>query len=238
MTIKDLYTGKDPESVATMITNRILALAKHSRHPLRVALSGGSTPDSLFRYWLKRPKGELAGLGIHFWWVDERLVPPESKDSNYGNAFRAFFGPANYPLDLLHPIAFDEKSTPEEMAASYDLLLQKDLEKEPRPSAFDLVILGVGDDGHTSSLFPGQPLFDEEAYYIPSINPYNGIRRVALSYRGILRSPHIIFHVLGESKKEILKSVTSPSDESEKRLPAAYVIGHAQEVSVFTDQEL
>ena len=238
MDIKNIHIGETPEAVAEMITNRILALAGTAKHPLRIALSGGSTPDSLFRYWLKRPKDELKNLGVHFWWVDERLVPAESTDSNYGNAFRAFFGPANYPLSLLHPIAYDSNKTAVEMASDYDRLLKEDMEKDDRQKAFDLVILGVGDDGHTSSLFPGQDLRGEESDYIPGINPYNGIERVALSYKGILRAPNVIFHVLGEKKKEILKTVVYPTDEKEAALPSAYVLKHADGAELYTDQEI
>ena len=238
MDFKNIHTGETPEAVAELITNRILALARSSKHPLRIALSGGSTPDSLFRYWLKRPKDELKSLGIHFWWVDERLVPPESKDSNYGNAFRAFFGPSNYPLTLLHPISYDPQKSSVEMARDYDRLLKADRDKDGRPFPFDLVILGVGDDGHTSSLFPGQDLLDKEEDYIAGVNPYNGIERVALSYKGILRAPRVLFHVLGEKKREILREVIRPKDEKSALLPAAYVMKHAEGAELYTDQEL
>ena len=238
MNPKDIHIGSSPEAVAGLITNRILALARASKSPLRVALSGGSTPETLFACWRKRPERELQNLGISFWQVDERLVPQESKDSNWGNALRGYFAPAGYPASLLHPVRFDPLLTREEIAEAYDRELRDAISLNPGLPPFDLVLLGVGEDGHTSSLFPGQDLFDREDYYIPSVHPVNGTRRVALSYRGILQSAHLIFHVLGEKKRDILRRVLSPENATDAALPAARIISLAPAAELFTDIEL
>ena len=238
MNTKDIYVGASPEEVAALVTAKIVSLSHSSKHPIHIALSGGSTPDTLFAYWRKRPKGELKNLGVHFWWVDERLVPVESAESNFGNAYRHFFAPEAYPTELLHPIVCRPNASSEEAARAYDEEVRTDMAKRGATVPFDLVILGVGEDGHTSSLFPGQNLFERKAYYISSVNPYNGVLRVALSYSGILSAPEVLFHVLGEKKRDILARVMDPQNASDAALPAAYVMSRAGRVSVFTDLEL
>lgn len=238
MNPKDIYIGTSPEEVSKLITNYIIGLAKSLDHSMNIAISGGSTPEMLFQYWLKRPQREFQDLGIRFWWVDERLVPVDSPDSNYGNAKRHFFGPVGYPEDLLFPISFHKDDTPEEAAEKYNELLKKHMESEGRETPFDLVILGVGEDGHTSSLFPGQELYNRQEYYIPSVNPYNGIKRVALSYQGILRAPHVLFHVLGHKKRDILHEVMQRAKEEDFSLPASFVFAKGNDVTLFTDLEV
>lgn len=224
--IQKINRDNNPREVAVALTKRIFDIADVSSRPIRVALSGGSTPESLFRYWSEIPE-EIIRRGIHFWWVDERMVPAESLDSNYGNAYRQFFTPVNYPSHLLHPISYDSGASTAERAQAYD--------KEYR--GIDIVILGMGSDGHTSSLFPGQELFDVPQFYIASVHPTNGIERVALSYKGIEASPIVFFHILGADKRRRLQEVITLSQKSRddsKALPAAYVMNVVPS-EIFTD---
>lgn len=226
--IQSINYQPTPREVAAAITRKILQVADSSTAPLRVAISGGSTPASLFAYWLENPR-EIISRGIHFWWVDERMVPQESKDSNYGNAYRQFFTAVTYPEELLHPISYTGATT-ETRTEEYNNEFE----------GVDIAILGMGTDGHTSSLFPGQDLFDKTTSYIHSIHPTNGIERVALSYKGIVETPLVLFHVLGINKKDRLQEVISLSrtNESESRaLPAAYAMYTASKVEVYTDIE-
>lgn len=237
MTTKTIHRAGTPGGVAQLITNRLFALADHQDRPIHVALSGGSTPLTLFGYWQK-VSAELIRRRIHFWWVDERMVPVDSPESNYGNAHRAYFGPAGYPAELLHPIPYSDGQTTADAAHRYDYLLEESRTHEGRPYALDLVILGIGDDGHTSSLFPGQKLYEVESRYLASVNPYNGVDRVALSYQGILEAPLVLFHVMGATKRPMLERVLRPASPEEARLPAAYVIAHACRTELYTDISL
>lgn len=234
MDIKSAHVGATTEDVARLITNRLLAVADAHKRPIHVAVSGGSTPKSLFEHWLKMPD-ELIRRRIHFWWVDERMVPMTDSESNYGNAFRTFFGKADYPQGLIHPIEYQEGRTTAEAAHLYDTMLSESLPTDGRSTPLDVVILGMGDDGHTSSLFPGQDLFEVEERYVKSVNPYNGVERVALSYTGILESPLVLFHVMGTAKREMLQRVFVPQTAEDRLLPAAYVVEHAKHVELYTD---
>lgn len=231
---KNIHTGETRSDVARLITERILSVADSHDRPIHVALSGGSTPQSLFEYWLERPD-ELIRRRIHFWWVDERMVPMAESESNYGNAYRTFFGVANYPRELLHPIEYVEGLTTAEAAERYGVALEQSRAAEARQHALDVVVLGMGDDGHTSSLFPGQDLYRVGQRYIASVNPYNGVERVALSYQGALESPLVLFHVLGSAKRPMLERVLRPQTPEDRMLPAAYVMEQAPVAELYTD---
>lgn len=226
--IRAIHHSPKPHEVAKAITGKILEVADSSPSPIRVALSGGSTPESLFAYWCEVPR-ELIDRSIHFWWVDERMVPESSPESNYGNAYRQFFTHVGYPEHLLHPISYTGATT-KERAEAYDREFD----------GLDIAILGMGGDGHTSSLFPGQELFDLPQSYISGVHPSNGIERVALSYKGIEDTPLVIFHIMGEDKRDRLREVIGLSMQSRvesRRLPAAYAMHVAPHVEIFTDIE-
>ena len=232
-----------PQEVAEALSERIIHLYDDaSSYPFSIALSGGSTPKVLFDYWRAHPE-VLQERDIHFWWVDERMVPVESKDSNFGNALRAVFDPIGYDPEKLHPIAYVEGQSIDEAVAKYNAEVEAFKKEYAKPEPFDLVILGVGEDGHTSSLFPGQELYDIDKDFLRSVHPVNGIERVALSYEGIRRAPKCIFHVTGASKTDRLAEVISlavgkTSDIETRRLPAAYAMRIAQKPEIFTDIKL
>lgn len=238
------YTYRpDPQGVAEALSERIIRLYDDaSSYPFSIALSGGSTPKVLFDHWREHPE-VLQGRDIHFWWVDERMVPVESKDSNFGNALRAVFAPIGYDPDRLHPIAYVEGQSIDEAVAKYNAEVEAFRKKYAKSEPFDIVILGVGEDGHTSSLFPGQALFDIDEDFLRSVHPLNGIERVALSYEGIRRAPKCIFHVTGTAKTDRLAEVISlatgkASDTETRRLPAAYAMRMAHKTEIFTDIKL
>lgn len=230
-----------PDYVAAALSDRIIELYDDSAsYPFSIALSGGSTPKVLFDYWCAHPE-VLSGRDIHFWWVDERMVPMTSKDSNYGNAYRAVFGPIAYEGDKLHPIPYVEGQGIDDAVSSYNAEVEDFRQRYGKDHAFDLVVLGVGEDGHTSSLFPGQDLYGITEDFLRSVHPTNGIERVALSYEGIRRAPRCLFHVTGEAKAARLGEVISLAtgarytDAEVKRLPAAYAMRIASQVEIYTD---
>ncbi len=229
---------QDAKTLAAALAGRITELYEASAaRPFVIALSGGSTPRALFDYWREYP-ALLTGRDYRFWWVDERMVPETSSDSNYGNALRACFGPMGYDLSRLYPIPYDEESSVADAVARYNDRLEGFMTEYRRTAPFDLVILGVGEDGHTSSLFPNQPFFDIPALYLRSVHPTNGVERVALSYAGIARSPKVIFHVTGQGKRERLAEVIALAERSDteaQRLPAAYAMRLTPQPEIYTD---
>ena len=229
--------AENPREVARNLTESLLDLYEESdKHPFFVALSGGATPASLFNYWKGFPE-LIMEKDIHFFWVDERMVPVESEDSNYGSAFRQFFGKVNFPVERLHPILYKSAKSVEEIAREYNELVHKMCADTDRSYLFDVAILGMGLDGHTSSLFPGQDLEREGDDYIPSIHPDNGVERVALSLSGIENCKSIYMHVLGDDKASRLAQVWNQShgERAEEVLPAAVALRVAEHATIFTD---
>lgn len=236
------HSFRTSDEVSKALTDRLL-LAYEDRSdtdsPFVLAVSGGSTPKALFEYWKGFPE-LFTDKNICFVWVDERVVPYSSPDSNFGEAYRAFFKDLPLSEEKLIPINTD--ISPEEAAREYSEKILSIKKMYAKEKAIDFAILGMGDDGHTSSLFPGQ----EESYkieqlFIPSIHPVNKIERVALSMYGILNETGVVaFHLLGEKKKTILESVLDDAllDGKGCQFPSSYVIVNRSNTEIFTDIQL
>jgi 6-phosphogluconolactonase len=168
-----------------------------------IGLSGGSSPKALYT-WLLHHKLEAQLAQKAFWGVsDERMVPLESEESNFGNAQRLLLDPLEVPKSHYLPIA----TTLEPAAAAAQF---NDLWKEhfPQKHGFDLCILGMGEDAHIASIFPHSPLLDERdgelfsSVYVPDKG-----WRLSITPQGLLGCGSIIVMVCGASKAAALRSV-------------------------------
>jgi len=140
-----------------------------------IVLSGGSTPKQMGRLLAQDGYQErISWDKVHFFWGDERWVPLESPDSNAGEAKRAFLDHVGVPSANVHP--FDVSSiSPAQAATRYESLVRSITEPNAGIPAFDLILLGMGDDGHTASLFPGTDAVHEKdrlviSHYVPAVN--------------------------------------------------------------------
>lgn len=163
-----------------------------------VALSGGNTPKAIFHELLNYKKA-LDWSRVKLFWSDERAVLPTHPDSNYKMAMDAAFGELVSPGNIFRMFAERELETE---AREYEALIKSHC------TAFDLVMLGMGDDGHTASLFPHSKALDIEG---PLVTP-NWIEskkswRMTLTYDGIHRSRAIVLYVLGQNKAEMVQKV-------------------------------
>ena len=197
-----------------------------------IALSGGSSPSVLFSLWSGEYKEMILWERVRFFWVDERMVPPENKESNYGNAKRELLDRVPLPAGSVHRI-MGENDTAEE-AVRYSKLVSSLLHVKEGFPVFDLVLLGIGEDGHTSSIFPGQEyLLDFPQPFAPSVNPYSGQPRVAMTGKTILIASKVVFYLNGSNKKQILDKVTAKG--SATSYPSAYFLERLGSDSVFFD---
>lgn len=193
----------DPEAVA----QRAAALVAEAA-PRTVALSGGSSPRRL--YALLGERGVLRDADV--WFVDERCVPPENDASNF-RLVRATIGDA---AGRIHRILGEE--APEKGARIYDDELAGLLGDEP---VFDLVVLGMGPDGHTASLFPGAPeLAERSARAVATAATHAGFRRVTLTLPVLNRARAALFVVAGADKAKAFAAVREG-----ELLPAARILG-------------
>ncbi len=158
---------------------------------------------------------------IHWYWGDERFVPPDHPDSNYRMTRAAMLDKAPIPADHVHPVKTVGLS-PRESADDYEKLLKAHYGAatlDPARPLFDLTFLGVGDDGHTASLIPGaDAALAERTRWTAVIEGLRPETRVTLTYPALESSRHVAFLVAGAGKRDILRRIALGED-----LPAARV---------------
>lgn len=183
-----------------------------------VALSGGSTPKAIFEHLTVRSHLTQSDWEkIHLFWSDERATPPTHPESNYKMAMDAGLSKMPIPPEQIHRMVAEIEI--EANALAYEELIKKTLKNRP----FDLVMLGMGDDGHTASLFPyTQGLKVTGRLVIANFLPDKKIWRMTMTFECINSAKHIAVYVLGAQKKFMLLDVLK-SPENFERLPAQQV---------------
>ncbi|MBX6763290.1 MAG: 6-phosphogluconolactonase [Rubrobacteraceae bacterium] len=169
-----------------------------------VALAGGSTPRETYRRLAEEYATMVEWSRVHFFFGDERGVPPGSEDSNYRMASEALL--SRVPAGGVHRIRGERP--PEEAAALYEAELHRFFGVRRRPPKMDLILLGLGDDGHTASLFPKTPALRERRRWVVA-NPVEKLSttRITLTLPVINAARAVMFLVAGEGKAKALKMV-------------------------------
>jgi 6-phosphogluconolactonase len=193
-----------------------------ARGRFTVALSGGSTPKRLYELLAAEPSRSQIDWGrIEFFWGDERCVPPDHKDSNYRMAREAMLAHLPIPAEHIHRIQA-ERSDREAAARDYEAVLARvfGIGRGGEPPALDLILLGMGPDGHTASLFPHTKALEEtQRWVVPNHVPQLNTDRLTLTRPILNRGRKVLFLVAGADKAERLAEVCAgPADP--KRLPA------------------
>lgn len=186
-----------------------------------VALSGGATPRRLYELLASDEyRGALPWDEIEWFWSDERCVPPEDRRSNFLLANEAMLQRAGVAPALVHRMYGE--LTPSRGALAYEAVVR---ERVP-DHAFDLVLLGVGEDGHTASLFPGHPALEErEQLVIPVRGPETiDVRdRITMTLPLINRARSVLVLAAGESKRRVVRAVREDAGAAAARYPVARV---------------
>jgi 6-phosphogluconolactonase len=178
-----------------------------------LVLSGGSTPTKTYRQLVHLSnERELEWSKVQVYWGDERCVPPDHAQSNYRMAREALFNQISIPDENLHRMVCE--GNPEAGAEKYEHLLRSQFDDRTLPR-FDLILLGLGDDGHTASLFPDTAILEErERWVAPVFVPRLNSWRISLTLPAINATAHVAFLVSGAGKSAILKEIlesTTPS---------------------------
>lgn len=209
------------ETFAGEIVGKIEEAASDGRY-ITIALSGGSTPELLFSILGDHFTNSAPWKNVHFFWGDERCVPPVSPDSNFGMAFRNLIRKIKIPENNIHRI-YGEKE-PAGEAARYSAVIEKYTVKKEKLPAFDIVILGMGEDGHTASIFPGsQELFKSDKICEVSVHPVTRQKRITITGPVINNAGHIAFLVTGNKKSEILRQIIK-KEKNYLNYPAAHIV--------------
>lgn len=197
-----LHIHKDPAAMSERAAHIFAAACEEAindRGHFRVAISGGQTPVPLFRMLTERAwADQLPWDKISIFWVDERCVGPENPESNYGVARRALLN--HVPATRFYRMRGDQD--PEKAAADYERLLKEEFNLSPRElPRFDMMLLGMGQDGHTASLFPGSPALAEKSRLVTEVYvPEKKEDRITLTLPVINNSRCCMFLVSGPEK--------------------------------------
>lgn len=222
MKSENVSVFKSPEELAIEFARTLMNwMENHSGDQFHLAISGGKTPDLLFTNLAEKFGTSQIWHKIHFWWVDERMVPPTHPDSNFGVAWRLLFSQISIPDENIHQIKGE--NDPYTEAISYSDQIRKSLNLKDGWPGFDLILLGMGDDGHTASIFPNQlDLLTSEKICEVATHPVSGQRRVTLTGNVINNAAKICFLVTGEGKALRLQEIAYNQDKAEL-LPASFI---------------
>jgi 6-phosphogluconolactonase len=192
-----------------------------SKDDFSIALSGGKTAPLLFDYLAENNKENINWRKISLYWVDERCVPPNHPDSNYGIAYQHLIKHIKIPKENVHRIRGE--NDPSKEADRYSQEIKENLKEQNKIPHFDLIILGMGEDGHTASIFPDQmEIMHSNKICEVTLHPQSKQKRVTLTGRVINNASHISFLVTGKSKAAIASQVLNNNINSEK-YPAAQI---------------
>ncbi|MCL4867970.1 MAG: 6-phosphogluconolactonase [Anaerolineae bacterium] len=202
---------ENPEALAIEAANRFVTLAGQiiaAQGRFSVALSGGSTPEAMYRLLAQAPlKDQVDWKNVYLFWGDERFVPPDDPDNMWRMAQETFLSYLPIPPTNIYPMP-TTGVTPAAAARQYTQTLRQFF--APGPPRFDLILLGMGPDGHTASLFPGHPALtppDEQLVAVVNHAPKPPPTRLTLTYHVINQAAKVIFLVTGSSKAQAVARV-------------------------------
>ncbi len=233
MAASKIVTLEDADALAWHVAGWLTGLAEASPGRFAVALSGGSTPKRLYEVLASAPFRDRFPWGrTHLFWGDERFVPHDHPDSNYLMARQALIDHVPVPPGNVHPMP--THGSLNEAAVAYQATLRSYYDREAldmeRP-LFDAMLLGLGDNGHTASLFPGTAALDEALAWVVPVTDGVPQPRLTLTYPAIACSAQVAFMVAGKGKAAAVRRVL----DGDRSQPAARVAS-AGELTWFLDR--
>jgi 6-phosphogluconolactonase len=214
-----LDAAKDLEDLAHRAARWIADIVRDGEGRLAISLSGGSTPRRLYQLLAEAPfRDAMPWDRIHWFWGDERFVPPDHPDSNYRMVREALLSRAPVPAANIHPVRTG--GDPAAAARDYERTLKSFYGAsalDPARPLFDIELLGLGPDGHTASLFPATKVLEERQRWVAEVIGAKAEDRITLTYPVLASSRHTAFLVAGADKRDALARVLAADNE----LPAA-----------------
>ena len=211
----------DPPTLARHVAEWMTAAALAATGDFRVSLSGGSTPKALFGLLASDEfRRHFPWNRVSWYWGDERFVPHDHPDSNFRMTREAMLAKAPVPRENIHPVPTD--GSPEDAALRYERTLQQAYGAttlDPARPLFDITLLGLGTDGHTASLLPGEPALNERRRWVVAVSHGRPEVRVTMTFPVIESSRRVAFLVAGREKAAIFRTIRAGDSD----LPAAQV---------------
>jgi 6-phosphogluconolactonase len=211
----------DSAALAGHVAEWLTSAAIAAKETFRVSLSGGSTPKTLYQLLASDEfRNRFPWQRVSWYFGDERFVPYDSPDSNYRMVREAMFAKAPVPPENIHPVPVD--GNPDEAAKRYERTLQRAYGAttlDPDRPLFDVTLLGLGPDGHTASLLPGEPVLEERARWVAAVSHGRPEVRITMTYPVIKSSRRVAFLVTGSEKEVIFRAICAGGSQ----VPAARV---------------
>ncbi len=231
---------EDAQAIADKVAGQVSLLAQESirqKERFDLVLSGGSTPRLLYERLCSHPYVDaLPWNKIFFYFGDERCVPPDHPDSNYCMAHESLFAKINIPS--INIFRMPGEMSPNEGAQQYERILRNRFPGQSYPK-FDLILLGLGDDGHTASLFPDAAILKEEKAWV-SATPHTTpppplVSRLSLTLPAINAAEQVFFLVSGQAKQIIVSKALFAGAKS-SLLPAQMINPQSRKLTWFLDR--
>ena len=228
----ELFFFPDLDKLNKVVVTSLMSFAHETVSEtgrLSIALSGGKTPLSLYSIMAEDiVQKNFPFFNTHFFWGDERFVPADHNESNFKGANETLLSKINIPDENINPV-YQDNMTLHQCADSYSQKIETffadSLEDDYEP-LFDVMLLGLGKDGHTASLFPGDKAVDETAkLVVPAVAPaeYTVRERITFTLPLINRSRRVYFIVSGKEKQEVVDTIINDPEQAEKIYPASLV---------------
>jgi 6-phosphogluconolactonase len=211
----------DQMALARRVAEWMTSAALAAKGTFRVSLSGGSTPKTLYRLLASDEfSGRFPWQRVFWYWGDERFVPYDDPDCNYRMVREAMLTKAPVPPENVYPVPVD--GSPQDAARRYEQTLQETYGGsvlDPARPLFDVTLLGLGADGHTASLLPGEPVLEERQRWVAAVSHGRPEARITMTYPVIESSRHVAFLVVGREKAAILRAIRA----GDSKAPASRV---------------
>ncbi len=212
----------DADALAIRLAEWLIGrLAERAGQATSLVLAGGNTPLALYRHLAQPAQARRIDWSqVHLFWGDERWVHYTDPDSNYGAAYQALIRHVPVPAHHVHPIPV--LGSPAGAAHAYALQLQAfhgAAHLDPERPLFDIVLLGVGTDGHTASLFPGSPALQETRRWACEARPAHQLPRITLTLPALASTHALVFLAAGVAKQPALQGIRA----GDQTLPAALI---------------
>ncbi|MCB9059688.1 MAG: 6-phosphogluconolactonase [Calditrichae bacterium] len=219
------------EYFAQLLINKTRAGSDH----FNVSLSGGSTPKNIFEYLAAFHQKSIPWGKIKFFWGDERCVPPTDSDSNFKMANDSLLAKLEIPAENIFRIKGE--NDPQSEADNYNILLQNQIKTENGFPRFDLIMLGLGEDGHTASIFPNQKeLLESDKICAVAVHPESGQKRITLTGKVINNAATVVFIATSQKKSKVAGEILSQKGLY-KNYPASFIDPENGELYWLLDQD-
>ena len=216
-------SGEQATDKAAELFKQAVCQAVADRRVCNVALAGGTTPHDLYQKLAADVYDcDVPWASVNVFFGDERDVPHDHVDSNYHMAQRSLLDNAPIPPEQVNPMPADAEDL-DAAAVEYEQIVRRIVGGEPTPQ-FDLILLGMGGDGHTASLFPRTDALSESHKLVVSQHvPVLGRNRMTFTYPLINAARHVMFLITGEDKADAVAAVLGDDKRARKEIPAAHV---------------